>query len=412
VPRTSGSRQAVSRDPILEFGGTLLDCWQFPDSVKMGPKSRRYCFYLAFFVLVAILLAASPQNGPESAANSRPTATVPVEQFYKNVQVLKGVPSDQLIPAMQFITAALGVECGFCHVENHFDQDDKKPKQTARKMMQMVMAINQSNFEGQRKVTCNTCHRGSRAPVAIPTIDEAPAMLPRLAEPDEQLPQNLPGAVQLIDKYVQALGGANAIQRVSTRVETGRANFAGREVPVEVFDKTPDKRVSITHLPDGDSITTFDGLEGWLTAPHRPLKEMPRTEIDAARMDADLQFPLHLKQLFGDFRSGRLEKIGDREAYQLIAERAGRPSARLYFDMQSGLLVRVIRYSDSPLGLNPTRIDYADYRGVDGVLVPYRVTIARPAGQFTVQATEIKQNVPIDDTKFVKPAQLSEDHAH
>ena len=330
----------------------------------------------------------------------------PAEQVYKNIQILKGIRADQLIPAMQFITASLGVECGFCHVENHFDQDDKKPKQTARKMMQMMTAINQNNFDGHREVTCNSCHRGSRTPAAIPSIREDPTT--GVSAESEPIPANLPSADQLLEKYIQALGGANAIQKVSSRYEKGTMNLSGRELSVEIFDKSPDRRISITHLPDGDSSTALDGHEGWLAAPHRPIREMPAEEAEGARIDADLQTPLHLKSDFGDLRPARPEKIGDLEAYQLTGERAGQPTGRLYFDQQSGLLVRVIRYSDSPLGLNPLRIDYSDYRLVDGVQVPFRWTVARPAGQFTIQASSVEQNIPIDDSKFVKPTATGE----
>ena len=135
---------------------------------------------------------------------------------------------------------------------------------------------------------------------------------------------------------------------------------------------------------------------------------MPAAEAEGARIDADLQMPLHLKPDFGDLRPARPEKIGDHETYQLTGERAGQPTGRLYFDQQSGLLVRMSRYSDSPLGLNPLRIDYDDYRLVDGVQVPFRWTVARPAGQFTIQASSVEQNIPMDDSKFVKPAATGE----
>ena len=77
---------------------------------------------------------------------------------------------------------------------------------------------------------------------------------------------------------------------------------------------------------------------------------------------------------------------------------------RLFFDKESGLLVRSIRYADTPLGRNPTQVDYADYRAQDGVKVPFQWTIARPLGRFTIQVTELQQNVPVDDKKFAKPA--------
>jgi len=51
----------------------------------------------------------------------------------------------------------------------------------------------------------------------------------------------------------------------------------------------------------------------------------------------------------------------------------------------------------------PTQIDYADYRDTNGVKIPYRWTLARPNGRFTIQVSEVKQNVPVDDAKFVRP---------
>ena len=92
------------------------------------------------------------------------------EQQFKNVQVLKDIPAEQLIPAMQFIAAALGVQCEFCHVEHEMQKDDKKEKQTARKMIAMELAINKGHFESELKVTCFTCHRGSPHPLGTPIL--------------------------------------------------------------------------------------------------------------------------------------------------------------------------------------------------------------------------------------------------
>ena len=362
----------------------------------MVPSSREKFFVLAYlttFVLVALAGAQTPATSSETATAG---------QRFKNIQVLKDVPANQLIPSMQFITASLGVECGFCHVENHFDQDDKKPKLIARKMMLMMMAINQNNFDGHRQVTCNTCHRGSRMPSAIPAISEA-ASMPGMRENEAALPPNLPGAAELINKYVAAIGGEKAISKISTRTEKGTASFAGRDFQVDVLDKSPDKRVSLMHLPNGDSVTSFDGEHGWIGGPGRPPHEMPISEIEGAKVDADLQFPLHVAQMFPNLKASPPENIDGHEAYQLVSETNGQPRIRLYFDEQSGLLIRMMRYADSALGLNPVRVDYGDYRPVDGVQVPYRWTVARPSGQFSIQATEIKQNVAVDDAKFAKP---------
>jgi hypothetical protein len=364
------------------------------------------------FAALGMVLAIA-QSAPSGPAKNQNGLLKTTEQTFKNIQVLKGLPADQLIPAMQFITFSLGVECSFCHVENHFDQDDKKPKQIARKMMQMMTTINQENFDSHRMVTCNTCHRGNPRPVSIPVISEEPKPpVQQAVDDEEQLPPNLPAPDQLIEKYVQALGGASAIQKISTRVEKGTADFAGHEISVEVFDQAPAQRATVMHLPIGDNVTAFDGKQGWTAAPGHPVREMPAPDIEGAKMDADLQFPLHLKQTFGELRAARPEKIGDRETYQVIAITNQQPSLRLYFDQQSGLLIRLLRYSDSPLGLNPVRIDYADYRAVDGVQVPYRWTVARPAGQFTIQATEVHQNTPIVPGVFVRPVEPAQPNAH
>jgi outer membrane lipoprotein-sorting protein len=203
---------------------------------------------------------------------------------------------------------------------------------------------------------------------------------------------------------VAALGGAQAIQKVSTRLGKGTIALGANKFPFDVVEKAPNKRLSVMHLPNGDSITAFDGNFGWLAVPGQPLRDMSGAELDAARLDADFYFPLRVKQLFTEFRAGKSEKIGDRDVVSLVGIKAGQPPLKLYFDPQSGVLVRLLRYAESPLGRVPTQIDYADYRGVNGVRTPFRWTISRPGGRFTIQLENVQQNVPIDDARFAKPA--------
>ncbi len=131
-------------------------------------------------VAVIFLFAGGMNAGARRSTLSHPATDQPktAEQQFKNIQVLKGIPADQLIPSMQFITASLGVECEFCHVEHAMDKDDKKEKLAARKMMTMMLAINQAHFEGELEVTCYTCHRGSPHPVATPILSAEPAAGP------------------------------------------------------------------------------------------------------------------------------------------------------------------------------------------------------------------------------------------
>jgi photosynthetic reaction center cytochrome c subunit len=128
-------------------------------------------------------------------------------------------------------------------------------------------------------------------------------------------------------------------------------------------------------------------------------------DIDGASIDADLHLATHLKQMFTEMKLQGTEKIGDHEAYLVVGQRDGKPPIQLYFDEQTGLLVRMVRYGETALGRLPTQIDYSDYRDTDGVKIPYRWTLARPSGRFTIQVSEVKQNVPVDDAKFAKPAE-------
>jgi hypothetical protein len=327
------------------------------------------------------------------------------EQAFKNIQALKGTPANQLQPAMQFISNSLGVECEFCHVSGANEKDDKKPKQTARQMIQMQMAINKDNFKERPEVTCFTCHRGAHDPVGVPIIAEGETKRPEPEKAEAAAPA-LPAADQIIDKYIQAVGGAEAVEKISSRVEKGTISFGPQQFPVDIVAKAPNKRISSVHTPNGDSVTAFDGHAGWLGNPGgRPPREMDPQEVEAYSFDAALHQPSELKKMFAQFRvRPAADKIGGHEVLQVIGLNAGKPPMRLFFDKESGLLVRSVRYADTPLGRNPTQVDYADYRAQDGVKVPFQWTVARPSGRFTIQVSDLQQNVPVDDKKFEKPA--------
>ena len=360
----------------------------------------------ALVFLLVFIAGARPQTAPTQPAAEKAAAPKLAEEEYKNIQALKGIPAEQVIPSMQFIAASLGVECEYCHVAHANEKDDKKPKVTARKMIGMMMAINKENFEGRREVTCYSCHRGSARPVATPIITgEEPK--PEAAEGSKpgETKTVFPPADQLLDKYLTAIGGADALQRVTTRIQKGTLTaFGGQHFPVDVFSKAPGKRHSVMHLSNGDSITAFDGNQGWLSVPGR-VHIMSAAENAAARIDADLYLPLHLKTLYQKFRVDAGEKIDGRETFLVVGRSEGQPPLRLYLDKESGLLLRLVRYAETPLGRNPTQIDYADYREANGVKMPFRWTLSRPGNQFSIQIEQVQQNVPVDDAKFTPPPQ-------
>jgi hypothetical protein len=274
-------------------------------------------------------------------------------------------------------------------------------------MMKMMITINNENFDTHRVVTCNTCHRGSARPVGTPVIasgDPAIEIAPMREEGTEAKAPTGPSADVVIEKYIQALGGAPALQKVSSRVEKGSAEMMGHKSTIEIYIKAPDKRASFMQTDKGDSITAYNGAAGgWLGAPGRPIHDMTTSEAAAASLDADLHFATDLKTIFTELKPAPSAKIGDRETNVLMGTRATQPPVKLYFDQQSGLLIRMLRFSDTPLGLNPTQIDYSDYRDVNGVKTPFRWTLARPSGAFTIQVESVQQNVPIDDGKFARP---------
>lgn len=353
------------------------------------------------FAIVLFPLASFGQTSPEHAA---PSPDKKASEIFKNLQVLKDVPSDQLIPAMQFVTSSLGVQCSYCHVENAFDKDDKKTKQTARKMMRMVLDIDSANFEGKQMVTCDTCHRGSPRPVAIPVIPEIqPHLLSEAEIPATANRPDLQDRTEIVAKYTAAIGGEPSISKLKSLDEKGTFEAGGHQFPVEIFVQSPDHFAMVTHWPNGDSSSTFDGHRGWITFPGRPQRPMSPADTDAARMDADLHLAIDINKIFSEVQVKKETKVGDRDSVMISGQRPGLPPVEMYFDKQSGLLLREVRYSQSPLGQNPTQIDYSDYRDVAGVKMPFHWTASTPTGRFTIQLESAEANVAIPKNRFEKP---------
>jgi photosynthetic reaction center cytochrome c subunit len=370
--------------------------------MKTNPQS---ILCVMAILLAAIFLGTAERLAAQGdAAKTTAYAAPTAEQKFKNIQVLKDIPADQLIPSMQFIAASLGVECEFCHVEHAMDKDDKKTKLAARRMITMMMAINKANFEGERKVTCYTCHRGAAHPVGTPILstENTPAPpVPHMHEDDEAQP-SLPTAQVILQKYLSAVGGADALHKIKTRVQKGNIEGLGEKYPIDIYSEGPDKRISISHPSSGASVTAFNGQAGWLAMP-RGFHKMTEAEQQAASIDAQLYFAARLPVLYQEFHVHPGAEIDGKPTYLVSANGKDLPNLDLYFDQSSGLLMRLIRYAETPLGRNPTEIDYTDFRMNDGVKIPYRWTLARPNGRFTIQVDDVKQNVPIDEKLFVMP---------
>jgi len=82
---------------------------------------------------------------------------------------------------------------------------------------------------------------------------------------------------------------------------------------------------------------------------------------------------------------------------------AGGSRVKLFFDKETGLLSRVVRYSKTIVGPVPTQIDYSDYREVAGVKMPFQWRVTWTDGQSTYTLDDVQPNVAIDPAKFAKP---------
>jgi photosynthetic reaction center cytochrome c subunit len=362
----------------------------------MNPIFRRKYCRLAFLLIGPFLTNLLP-----AFAQDFPAAKTAAQQF-KNIQVLKDIPADQLVPTMQFIAGALGVDCEFCHSQHAMDNDDKKEKQTARKMIEMELAINKSHFKNEIEVTCYTCHRGSPHPVGVPILTVNSGKLPRQEHHVISAQESLPDADQILDKYLAAAGGVEALHKIKTRIQKGSVEANGEQYPIEIYSEASEKRVSISHASFGESITAFNGQAGWLSTP-RGVHPMSAYERQSADIDAQIYFPARLRELYQEFKALPGETLDGHATFLVTATGMNTPLLRLYFDQQSGLLLRMIRYTETPLGRNPLEVDYADYRDIDAVKIPYEWTLTRTNGSFTIRINSVQQNVPIDEKLFVMP---------
>jgi len=343
------------------------------------------------------------------------------EQVFKNVQVLKGIPVREFMGTMGFFSAATGMNCTQCHVDESGGNwaryaDDTELKQTTRRMIGMVNNINQSWFRGRRVVTCYSCHRGGARPLVIPDLTEQYSE-PVLRVPDEILRDfdGVPSAAQILDKYVQAIGGMQRLSGLTSYVAKG--DFEGYDdfdkYPVEIYAKAPGQRTTISHGVYGDTTTTYDGRNGWVAAPEAvtPVSVLPVTggDLDGARVEAELAFPGRLKQMLTEWRVGAPFTIDDREVYIVQGRLApGGLPVKLFFDRQSGLLVRLVHYADTAVGRIPTQVDYKDYRDVAGIKMPFKLTRTWTDGRSIIELRSVELNVPIDAAKFAKPAPPAE----
>jgi photosynthetic reaction center cytochrome c subunit len=359
-------------------------------------------------------------NVARATGQTMPAKQLMSEQAFKNVTVLKGIPVDEFMDTMGFIAASTNYNCTDCHVEPKVEGDwsvyaEETPrKATARRMILMVDSINKNNFGGARVVTCYTCHRNVQgAPKITPSLTEQygepPTPDPNEVEVTRQA-AGAPSADQVFDKYLQAVGGAQKAAAVASIVFKGTyQGYAEPKAPVDIYVEAPNRRTMVVHTDAGDRTTAFDGGNGWMAAPpaDKPFPVIPFTngDLDAVRLDAVLSFPAGIKQAIARPLVGS-SSIDDKDVIVVQGTaNGGRSRVKLYFDKQSGLLVRQVRYADTIIGRVPIQVDYSDYRDVPraGVKLPFHVITTWTDGRSDVLLTSAETNVAIDAAKFNQP---------
>jgi hypothetical protein len=370
--------------------------------------TRKSCVFGATVsVLVCILgfvsISGQAQEPPQPMA----------ENVFRNIQVLKGIPADEFMETMGMFAASLVYDCIGCHVEDILVRREAFAEPTpriqrARQMVVMVNALNKQYFAGQPRVTCFTCHRGSGFPEAVPDLriqygdwpTENPNAMTQFFQPKAS-------AEPVFAKYFDAIGGIERVSKLTSYTATGTYlgfNTGGATVPIEIFAKAPDQRSTIVRVFDGDAIRTTDGRSAWAAEGWRqlPLMTFTGSNLVSARVEAMLAFPQVLQKAFSQWKVATVS-LGDSEVQLLQGSNPGQLPVNLYFD-DEGLLVRSVRWSNTPVGTVPTQTDYSDYREVAGVRMPFKMVVTWTNGQNTIELKDVRPNAAIDAARFARPA--------
>lgn len=360
---------------------------------RFSPKTHRW-IHPALVAVGACALAAAV--GARAQQSQPAPAEKTAAQQFKNIQVLKDVPASQLIPGMRYITTALGVQCNYCHVDGNFAADDKQPKQTARQMMTMLLAINNNNFGGRPQVSCFTCHQGRHEPMG------APALPAEAVEPEfSPLAQNAPTVDAIFAKFAEAKGGEDAVGKIHTRVLHIEETHNGQTSTIDAYQKAPGEMYSVIAGPQGSASTLFDGTHAWITTDRGSFQAEGFDSIvlaSEARID-----PISALASYKNKRLRGQGKIGDAMAYIVQATAPDGRIEFLFFDEQSGLLIRRSIRDRTIFGVLPVEADYSDFRPTDGVDIPYKISWYSAGQTETFVVKDVKDNAPVDDSKFAPP---------
>lgn len=230
-----------------------------------------------------------------------------------------------------------------------------------------------------------------------------------------QATEAAPTLDQILEKYVQALGGNAAFEKLTSRVTVQSVSRPEGEAKVEIYEKAQNQRLSVTTLGGSrKTLTGFDGTTGWAKNPDGEVQEIKDLELMNLKQNSEFYREIKLKELFPQMTLKGKQMIEGRAAYLIEAPTAAGRIEKMYFDARSGLLIRrlqqtvaLIRQSDAEepqAKVIDIVYDYDDYRVVDGVKLPFLIRRRMTSFLSTIKVKEVKHNVALDDELFKKPA--------
>jgi len=340
---------------------------------------------IGMLVLASATLYAITQNAQSNRAGD----------LHKNVQVLQDISPSDFNATMHFMRASLGTTCDHCHDVEHYEADTKPAKVTARRMIQMVIDLNKNSFGGRTAVTCNSCHRGSSRPVAIPTVEQG--LFPDSTRAAVAPQKELPTPAQILDRYIAAAGGRDALQALRTRAEEGTwAHMALGTTPdgkpvavnrgkVDPFTVTTvgtdgllitrlgfDGTTAIADRAAGKTTITIQGARG-VAQTGTTEQQLSPIGIASQMLNFGLDRELRLAADAASFSAADSSHLNGQAVNVLTRTLAGGVRERFYFDASSGLLRRRELLRPMLLGDDLIQVDLDDYRAVDGVRVPFTI---------------------------------------
>lgn len=397
----------------------------------MSPRSLSTLFTATAAAALLVGIGARAQGVGQTPVPTTTAQGPLAPETFKNIKVLNDLRADQVRPSMEYFTAALGVQCNFCHVPNQFDSDEKRTKGTARKMIQMVQRFN-ADKGNPISLTCATCHHAHPQPERLPlatemTPDEAAAFAARQqqrgggpggagADQGRGGAPGTPGAQQgrggfqpptetvdeVVAKYVQAMGGAEALGKAHTRVLKGTVTTRDLVTSPFTTQETASGNYRIqVDQKQGPIVRVWDGKAAWVQA-FGQTRDLESIQADQVHRLADFNLPTEMQQRYTSLQVGRYGNIDGTPTIGLTARVNADVVEQLQFNRDTGLLMRRTIQTRTPFGPLPEQVDYSDYRDVSGVKVPFLVRWATWNQVTTEKLSEAQINAPVDDSAFQK----------